>query len=510
GGGGGVTSSQNLDALASTLTNTHSFTTSTDTKEAFPQASDTDKILQKHEIFVEELAQKVLGPSVQGLSLKQQQEKIDRVIQAIINFATISQDPKPGDDILKSELYQALQRALETERKKNKSFGDKILGIFRPSKTDSSDPEAQLNELEKQLKTIIEAQDLEAELDEEERALLEPHELEALNTKPQLLLEELELQMSKRQAKIKALKKKVKKRKEEIEKLEGELKDAKEDLGKQLQNAKNTHDKEKQELAQQLSAKEGMLKRQMEKIQNLEAEKNNLSTQKGELETQLQTTKDEKANLEKEHASLSTALRDKENEIVGLKGQAQRDSAEISTLKGQVSQKERQIRDLNTQNAELKTNVEAQTKQKQEVEAKLQALQQRYSPLDPLLNLQAWAHQSPTIAKRLEISTDSNLQDFFFSKLFKNPLFILEVIAKEIAKSPADQGVLIDFFETLFAMPLPGRLERLQVQEGDKFDPQMCEMRDTSQSTRGSVVKILFQGYKEEGKIKHKSLVDVR
>ncbi|WP_104757752.1 coiled-coil domain-containing protein [Helicobacter salomonis] len=464
------------------------------------------------EVFIEDLAKIVLGTEVtyRCLSLKEQQDKIQRTIQAIVNLTLKTPEPKPTTDILNSKLYQDLQRVLEIEREKNKSFGDKIFGILRLSKTDSSDPEAQLNELENQLKTIIRAQDLETELDDEERALLEPHELEALNTKPRTLLEELQLQMSKKKAKIKALNKKVEKREKEIKELKGELKDAKEDLEKGLESAKKAHEDKKKELEGEITRLNGMSDRQLIKIKNLETEKNDLSTQKDDLNTQLGATRKEKADLEKERASLNTALKNKETEITGLKAQAQKDSAEISTLKEQVSQKEEQIRGLNDQNTQLKVDMGAQENQKQKAEAELQALQQRYARLDPLLNLQALVHQSPTIARRLEIAPESDVSALLFSKLFKNPPFILEVIAKEIAKNPADQDILIDFFETLFAMPLPGRLERLQVQEGDKFDPQLCQMRDTSQSIQGSVIKVLFQGYKEEGKIKHKSLVDVR
>ncbi|CRF48717.1 hypothetical protein HHE03_02910 [Helicobacter heilmannii] len=475
--------------------------------------------------FTKKLAVDVLGEDMaHGLNLKEWQKQIDLNIKAIVNLALKTKDTKPNEDIKKGKLYKDLRGVLDNfnnrleQEQEDKEvimgmimdFLKQIFGLSKDGSHSADDRlklENQLEEHKQKLKDIIStAKDPGDELEAEEKDGLTEQELRALRAEAQTDLEELQALMGNKKAKIKALKNKVEKAKSQVKELEGRLEQEQKLVKKaraDLQQAQEAHSTEKDALEQQLSTKEGMVKSANEKITTLEQK--------------LTETQEAKEAKVKEIDQLNDTLMSKDREIGDLKTKAQEDGIAINTLKDQVSQKTSQIQKLSTENteknaqiAQLEIDLDGQTKQRQKAEADMHKLKQHYSPLDPFLALRNLATKSPTIAKRLELPENAGMQDFFFSKLFKNPSITLDAIAREIVANPQNQD-LLDFFESLFAIPaLPGNLERLQTQVGDKFDAQMCQMRDTSQSIRGSVSKVIFQGYKEEGKIKHKSLVDVQ
>ncbi len=126
-----------------------------------------------------------------------------------------------------------------------------------------------------------------------------------------------------------------------------------------------------------------------------------------------------------------------------------------------------------------------------------------------LLNL---AKGSDRLLERLEINKNATLDDLFVSQLGQDRLFVLKCIAEDIQYFREDLPKiqpLIAFFNALFSLlESSTKITRLQVQEGDSYNPREHATPEARQPSRGKIAKVHFVGYKQGSNI-FKSLVEV-
>ncbi|WP_163556219.1 hypothetical protein [Helicobacter suis] len=237
--------------------------------------------------------------------------------------------------------------------------------------------------------------------------------------------------------------------------------------------------------------------------EELEVKKKKLEKQLKEHEDQIKELQKTKGDLEQEISTLKTTLKNFDNKIKELDQKSQAQQVAINTLEGEKQTLEGAKKALETQSQTQQSTITNLEGDKKTLEKKLES----YKSLTPLEELYHIAQESETLLRRLEMQPEADLRDFFFSKLFKNPPFVLDVIAKEIITNPKDSKLLA-FFEALFCyLEADEKLERLNIQCGSRFDPSQCQMQDSRQNPQKSIKQVLFQGYKEKGKLKHKSVV---
>ncbi|WP_104725984.1 hypothetical protein [Helicobacter felis] len=211
--------------------------------------------------------------------------------------------------------------------------------------------------------------------------------------------------------------------------------------------------------------------------------------EKEKLDRQLASKQDEYVNLSKTKNKLETDLKSA--------------NEQKETLSGQLTQ----ARSTNDMLKNEKQDLISQLKKARDYEE--EAKSYKSLSLVHLLNL---AKGSDRLLERLEINKNATLDDLFVSQLGQDRLFVLKCIAEDIQHFRDDLPKiqpLIAFFNALFSLlESSTKITRLQVQEGDSYNPREHATSEARQPSRGKIAKVHFVGYKQGSNI-FKSLVEV-
>ncbi|WP_162984123.1 hypothetical protein [Helicobacter felis] len=231
-----------------------------------------------------------------------------------------------------------------------------------------------------------------------------------------------------------------------------------------------------------------------------------LKTERDQLDTELNGENGVRKQLQQannEKQKLETQLTQKQGEYNKLNEELTIANRAKETLNGQLTQ---------ARSANDTLNKEKQDLEKQLKEAKAyeeEAKSYKNLSLVHLLNL---AKGSDRLLERLEINKNATLDDLFVSQLGQDRLFVLKCIAEDIQHFREDLPKiqpLIAFFNALFPLlEISAKITRLQVQEGDSYNPREHATPEARQPSRGKIAKVHFVGYKQGSNI-FKSLVEV-
>ncbi|WP_158652794.1 hypothetical protein, partial [Helicobacter felis] len=201
----------------------------------------------------------------------------------------------------------------------------------------------------------------------------------------------------------------------------------------------------------------------------------------------------------------------------GVKKQLEKAKQGCTDLDRQLQQANNKKEELNRQLSKARSENNALEQNKQNLEKQLkeakayeeEAKSYKNLSLVHLLNL---AKGSDRLLERLEINKNATLDDLFVSQLGQDRLFVLKCIAEDIQHFREDLPKiqpLIAFFNALFPLlEISAKITRLQVQEGDSYNPREHATPEARQPARGKIAKVHFVGYKQGSNI-FKSLVEV-
>ncbi|WP_158653449.1 hypothetical protein, partial [Helicobacter felis] len=201
----------------------------------------------------------------------------------------------------------------------------------------------------------------------------------------------------------------------------------------------------------------------------------------------------------------------------GVKKQLEKAKQGCTDLDRQLQQANNKKEELNRQLSKARSENNALEQDKQNLEKQLkeakayeeEAKSYKNLSLVHLLNL---AKGSDRLLERLEINKNATLDDLFVSQLGQDRLFVLKCIAEDIQHFREDLPKiqpLTAFFNALFPLlEISAKITRLQVQEGDSYNPREHATPEARQPSRGKIAKVHFVGYKQGSNI-FKSLVEV-
>ncbi|WP_158652334.1 coiled-coil domain-containing protein, partial [Helicobacter felis] len=271
-----------------------------------------------------------------------------------------------------------------------------------------------------------------------------------------------------------------------------------------------------------LREKYNNLRTEVEGEGGLRAQRDKFKAEQDEFQTELKG-KEGQEGLRAKCQRLETEL-EGENGQEGLREKCIRLEAEWKKLDAELNgengtkkayealktEKNGQLQQVQNENSRLgqdKQNLENQLKEAKAYEE--EAKSYKNLSLVHLLNL---AKGSDRLLERLEINKNATLDDLFVSQLGQDRLFVLKCIAEDIQHFREDLPKiqpLIAFFNALFPLlEISAKITRLQVQEGDSYNPREHATPEARQPSRGKIAKVHFVGYKQGSNI-FKSLVEV-
>ncbi|WP_158653768.1 coiled-coil domain-containing protein [Helicobacter salomonis] len=204
---------------------------------------------------------------------------------------------------------------------------------------------------------------------------------------------------------------------------------------------------------------------------------------------------------------LEKARQDHARELAKVKSNEEEAKKSYETLKTEKNGQLQQVQNENSRLRQDKQDLQNQLKEAKAYEK--EAKNYNNLTLVHLLNL---AKGSDRLLERLEINKNATLDDLFASQLGQDRLFVLKCIAEDIQHFREDLPKiqpLIAFFNALFPLlEISAKITRLQVQEGDSYNPREHATPEARQPTRGKITKVHFVGYKQGSNI-IKSLVEV-
>ncbi|WP_415575706.1 hypothetical protein, partial [Helicobacter felis] len=231
-----------------------------------------------------------------------------------------------------------------------------------------------------------------------------------------------------------------------------------------------------------------------------------LKTERDQLDTELNGENGVRKQLQQannEKQKLETQLTQKQGEYNKLNEELTIANRAKETLNGQLTQARSANDTLNKEKQDLKNQLKEAKAYEEEAKS------YKNLSLVHLLNL---AKGSDRLLERLEINKNATLDDLFVSQLGQDRLFVLKCIAEDIQYFREDLPKiqpLIAFFNALFSLlESSTKITRLQVQEGDSYNPREHATPEARQPSRGKIAKVHFVGYKQGSNI-FKSLVEV-
>ncbi|WP_199765431.1 hypothetical protein, partial [Helicobacter felis] len=204
---------------------------------------------------------------------------------------------------------------------------------------------------------------------------------------------------------------------------------------------------------------------------------------------------------------LEKARQDHARELAKVKSNEEEAKKAYEALKTEKNGQLQQVQNENSRLRQDKQDLQNQLKKARDYEE--EAKSYKNLSLVHLLNL---AKGSDRLLERLEINKNATLDDLFVSQLGQDRLFVLKCIAEDIQHFREDLPKiqpLIAFFNALFPLlEISAKITRLQVQEGDSYNPREHATSEARQPSRGKIAKVHFVGYKQGSNI-FKSLVEV-